>query len=279
MAARQLTFFLLLHFLALTVACSGRQPDYAANTVPAATQPGYRVVSRFPHDPAAFTQGLVYHGGFLYESTGLYGRSSLRKVAIDSGLTVATRKLKRRYFGEGLALQGETLVQLTWREGAAFAYSLDDFRKTARYPLKGEGWGLTFDGSHFIQSDGSATLSFLDPNSFRVSHRLQVREGDRPVAMLNELEMVRGEIFANILGSDRIARIDPVTGKITGWLDLAHLRGKTGSWRQAADLNGIAYDPDTDHLFITGKRWPWLFVLALEPSENPTSDPSPATYQ
>lgn len=266
MATRHPSLLLVLFFLVLTTACNGHQPDSAANAVPDATQTGYRVVNRFPHDPAAFTQGLVYHDGFLFESTGLYGRSSVRKVSIESGNVVNKRNLARRYFGEGLALRGNTLVQLTWRERKAFAYNLDDFTETTRFALKGEGWGLTFDGSHFIQSDGSSTLRFLDPGTFRERYRLTVRDDNRPVAMLNELEMVRGEIFANILGSDRIARIDPATGNVIGWLDLRPLREKTVSWHRAADLNGIAYDPDSNRLFITGKRWPWLFELALEPS-------------
>jgi len=254
---RLVCFFLILAF------ASGTDADQAtAHTK--APQLDYRVTDSFPHDRAAFTQGLLYHQGFLYESTGLYGKSALRKVEISSGKTLMRQKLGNTYFGEGLALQGNQLVQLTWREKTAFIYHLDNLEEIGRFRYGGEGWGLVFDGSHFILSDGSSLLRFLEPGTFSEIRRLRVTDNGRDVEKLNELEIVEDKLFANILGSDRIARIDLDTGTVDGWLDLSPLRGKGLSWRKAADLNGIAYDAATRRVFVTGKRWPWLFELMLE---------------
>lgn len=228
----------------------------------------YQVLNRFPHDSTAFTQGLLYHDGFLYESTGLYGESSLRKVDIASGAIVAQRQLQKRYFGEGLALRDGKLVQLTWKEGRAFVYRADNLDAIGHFSYKGEGWGLVYDGEDFILSDGSAVLRFLDGDTFREKRRILVHAGKRPVKHLNELATVKGKLFANVLGSDHILRIDPGSGNVTAVLDLTGLRGQGQSWRRARDLNGIAYDPVNDRLFVTGKHWPQLFELKLATFES-----------
>jgi len=227
---------------------------------------GYRVVRSYPHDPGAFTQGLVYHDGFLYEGTGMHGRSSIRRVRLETGEVLQMRHLDPRYFGEGIAIWRDSLIQLTWQSGIGFVYDLKSFepRRTFTYP--GEGWGLTHDGKRLIMSDGSAsgTLRFLDPQTLRETGRLTVRDGGKPVAELNELEFVKGEIYANVWNTERIARINPESGAVTGWIDLRGLLDP----REAAGvdvLNGIAYDAAKDRLFVTGKLWPRIFEIQVVP--------------
>lgn len=223
---------------------------------------GYTIVRSYPHDPGAFTQGLVYRDGFLYEGTGLNGRSSIRKVRLETGEVLQVKKLEPHYFGEGIALASNALVQLTWQSGIGFVYDEKTFERTGTFSYKGEGWGLTNDGTHLIMSDGSAQLRFLDPKTFREVRRLTVREGGQPVLQLNELEYIRGEIFANIWQSDRIARISPKTGQVTAWVDLRGLLAPSES--AGVDvLNGIAYDAAGDRLFVTGKLWPRLFHIRV----------------
>lgn len=221
----------------------------------------YRVLACHPHDPAAFTQGLIYRDGQLLESTGLNGRSSLRRVRIDTGEVLQRKDVARRYFAEGLAELGDELYQLTWESGVAFVYDATTFalKRTMRY--RGEGWGLTTNGTHLILSDGSDTLSVLDPQSFRVLSRIQVRDGDRRIERLNELEYVGGKVLANVWLTDRIAVIDPGSGQVTGWIDLTGL-GPPSQMTNAV-LNGIAYDGQTDRLFVTGKLWPVLFEIQV----------------
>jgi glutamine cyclotransferase len=221
----------------------------------------YRLLACHPHDPQAFTQGLVYRDGQLLESTGLNGRSSLRRVRLETGDVLQRKDVARRYFAEGLAALGGELYQLTWESGVAFVYDAAtfDLKRTVRY--RGEGWGLTTDGTNLILSDGSDTLSFLDPGTFRVRSRVSVRDGDRRVERLNELEFVGGKILANVWLTDRIAIIDPVSGQVTGWLDLTGL-GPASQMTNAV-LNGIAYDRDGDRLFVTGKLWPVLFEIQV----------------
>jgi glutamine cyclotransferase len=224
---------------------------------------GFEVVRSYPHDPQAFTQGLVYLDGVLYEGTGLNGRSSLRKVRLENGEVLQLQKLEERYFGEGIAVVGPAIVQLTWQSGVGFVYDRNTFQRTRTFNYQGEGWGLTYDGTRLVMSDGTATLRFLDPTTLKETGRLLVRDGARPVEKLNELEIVKGEIFANIWGSDRIARISPKTGAVTGWINLAGLLDP----RDAAGtdvLNGIAYDAAKDRLFVTGKLWPKLFEIRLK---------------
>jgi glutaminyl-peptide cyclotransferase len=224
---------------------------------------GYTVVRTYPHDPGAFTQGLQYVDGFLYEGTGQNGQSSIRKVKLASGEVVQRRDIAAEYFGEGITVWKSELVQLTWRSGVAFVYDRNTFapRRTFKYP--GEGWGLTEDGVGLIMSDGTDSLRFLDPETFAERRRLKVTALGEAVRMLNELEFVKGEVFANVWMTDDVARIDPASGRVVGWIDLRGLL--TGRERASADvLNGIAYDPAGDRLFVTGKWWPKLFEIKLQ---------------
>jgi glutamine cyclotransferase len=233
---------------------------------------GYRLLACYPHDATAFTQGLLYHEGALFESTGLNGRSSLRRVRLETGEVLQKREVARRYFAEGLAHLGGELFQLTWESGLAFVYDMRSFalRRTLQY--QGEGWGLTTDGTRLILSDGSDTLRFVDPDAFQVSRRLTVRDGGRSVARLNELEYVEGFIFANVWLTDRIAVIDPASGHVVAWLDLAGL-GPSSSAPTNAVLNGIAYDREGGRLFVTGKLWPRLYEIEVLWEDNGTRGP------
>ncbi len=227
---------------------------------------GYRVINRFPHDPTAFTQGLVYAGGVLYESTGLLGQSTLREVDLETGKVRRLVKLPARVFGEGLALWKERLVQLTWRSRVGFVFDRESFQFLRQFRYMTEGWGLAHDGKQLIMSDGSANLYFLDPETFALIDRLEVKDNGVPVAKLNELEFIKGEIFANVWETDRIARISPDTGNVLSWVDLSGLLGPVVvDKRDGSVLNGIAYDVEGDRLFVTGKRWPQLFEIQLLP--------------
>jgi glutaminyl-peptide cyclotransferase len=254
-----------LAFVTLTV--------IVAMTTPTSTQrasrsrapvAGYRVVHVFPHDSQAFTQGLVYLDGVFYEGTGLNGRSTIRKVKIETGQVMQMQKLDSQYFGEGIAILNDTLFQLTWQSGIAFLYDRATFTRTGTFSYTGEGWGLTHDGRRLIMSDGTATLRFIDPASHKEISRLAVRDGGRPVLNLNELEYIKGEVFANVWQTDRIARISPKTGEVSGWIDL---KGLLPASEQAPDavLNGIAYDAAGDRLFVTGKLWRKVFEIRIVP--------------
>lgn len=231
----------------------------------AGAQDTYRIVHTYPHDPRAFSQGLLYSDGHLYESTGLEGRSSLRMVDLTTGRVLQSVHVPSQYFAEGLAAWGSTLIQLTWQSHVAFIYDRFSFRLLRTLPFEGEGWGLTQDGKHLILSDGSADLKFLDPDTLRVVRQVHVTDQGAPVTQLNELECVRGEIYANIWHSDRIARIAPQTGKVLGWIDLAGLLPANQRSDPEAVLNGIAYDAAHDRLFVTGKLWPQLFEIKIVP--------------
>jgi glutamine cyclotransferase len=222
-----------------------------------------RVVAEFPHDPQAFTQGLVIHQGTLYEGTGLEGESSLRRVDLKSGRVKARMDLEKPYFGEGIAVLDGTIYQLTWRNRLAILYDLESmaFQRTIRYA--GEGWGLTTDGKQLILSDGSATLKYLKPATFEVTRRLTVKAGKKPIDNLNELEYINGEIWANIWHSDRIARISPETGDVLGWIDLSALWPLKERPTKEYVLNGIAYDAAEKRIFVTGKNWPKLYEIEL----------------
>ncbi|HEX8812711.1 MAG TPA: glutaminyl-peptide cyclotransferase [Terracidiphilus sp.] len=226
---------------------------------------GYTVIHTFPHDPHAFTQGLIYEDGHLYESTGQYGESSLRMVDLETGRVLQKQPVAKEYFAEGLASWGSTLIQLTWQEQTAFVYDRFSFRqlRTFRYP--GEGWGLTSDGKQLILSDGTPELRFLDPATFHELRRVTVKDHGLPVDNLNELEMVRGEIYANVWHSDKIARISPRTGAVLGWIDLTGLLPANLRSSSEAVLNGIAYDAVHDRLFVTGKLWPRLYEIRVVP--------------
>lgn len=225
---------------------------------------GYKVVASFPHDPSSFTQGLVFADGQFYESTGLEGESTLRRVEITSGQTVQRIDVPRPYFAEGLALVGDELLQLTWRHQLAFVYDRKTFKQKRTFPYKTEGWGIAYDGkSRLVMSDGSDTLTFLDPKTYAFSRTLSVRDAGRPVSNLNELEWIEGEIWANVWMTDRIARISPNTGDVTAWIDLSTLYPLAQRLPPADVLNGIAYDGATRRIYITGKKWPRLYQITV----------------
>jgi glutamine cyclotransferase len=251
----------------LPAGAAGAGPPAAAGDKPAGGTggEGFRVVRVYPHDRQAFTQGLLYRDGFLYESTGLYGFSSLRKVELATGRVVKQHRLDRRYFGEGLTDWQGTLLQLTWQSNLGFIYDLASLSLRGTFSYPGEGWGLAQDGQRLIMSDGTAELRFLDPRTRRETGRMTVRDGALPLAGLNELEVVRGEILANVYPTGRIARISPRTGRVSGWIDLTGLLSPAERQAGAEMLNGIAYDPRADRFFVTGKRWPKLYEIELLP--------------
>jgi glutamine cyclotransferase len=225
---------------------------------------GYQVVHVYPHDAKAFTQGLIYIDGHLYESTGLKGKSSLRMVDLTTGRVLQEHDVPAEYFGEGLTEWGSNLVQLTWQAHKGFVYDRFSFSLVRTFPYKGEGWGLTHDATQLIMSDGTEYLRFLDPKTFRETRRVKVtNENERGVESLNELEFIHGEIWANIWQTDRIARISPRTGKVAGWIDLSGIVNKEELQGSGAVLNGIAYDSVGDRIFVTGKLWPKLFEIRL----------------
>jgi glutamine cyclotransferase len=246
-----------------------RAADEGRTNVAAAAAPAeilnysYEVVNTFPHDRRAFTQGLVFCNGKLLESTGLFNRSSLREVELNTGKVLRQTAVAGEYFAEGLALLEGKLYQLTWKNEKGFVYDLATFRKEKEFAYTGEGWGLTTDGHFLIMSDGTSEIRFLDPATFKVDHAIHVLKGNAPQERLNELEYVKGEIFANIWKTDYIARIDPATGKVAGMIDLSHLL-PLADQAQTDVLNGIAYDAAGDRLFVTGKNWPKLFEVRLK---------------
>jgi glutaminyl-peptide cyclotransferase len=224
---------------------------------------GYKVVNSYPHDPGAYTQGLVYKDGFLFESTGLHGQSTLRKVKLETGEVVQRHALDAKYFAEGLTDLGPSLVQLTWQSNLGFVYDAKSFAVRRTFKYGGEGWGLTRDRDRLIMSDGSSTLRFLDASTFREAGAVVVTDHGNPVRDLNELEFVRGEVYANVWHTDRIARIAPSSGRVTGWIDLGGLLPERSRPDPEAVLNGIAYDSGRDRLFVTGKLWPRVFEVTI----------------
>ncbi|MFC0169642.1 glutaminyl-peptide cyclotransferase [Pseudoduganella danionis] len=226
----------------------------------------FKVVRSYPHDPQAFTEGLLYRDGFLYESTGLNGKSSIRKVNLETGAILQSKDIPPQYFGEGLTVWGNALVGLTWQTQTGFVFDLATFEMRSQFVYPGEGWGLTQNGKELIMSDGTATLRFLDPKTFLEIRRVKVTADGIAVDQLNELEVVGDEIFANIWHTSTIARIDPATGKIIGWIDLAKLYPAAGKGLNGENvLNGIAYDAEKKRLFVTGKLWPKLYEIKLVP--------------
>jgi len=224
----------------------------------------YQVIHTYPHDPTGFTQGLIYVDGHLYESTGLNGRSSLRMDDLTSGRVLQKYDVPAEYFAEGLTDWGSNLIQLTWKAHKGFVYDRFTFSVLRTLQYEGEGWGLTHDRTQLIMSDGTSYLRFLDPKSFRETRRIHViDERGRSVENLNELEYVRGEIYANVWGSDFIVRISPRTGKVLGWTQLGGIIDKRELASPDAVLNGIAYDSAGDRLFVTGKLWPKLFEIKI----------------
>ena len=246
---------------ALVVACGAadREP-VAARDIPVYS---VKIVNVYPHDTGAFTQGLVYDDGFLYEGTGQLGASSIRKVKLETGEVLREQKLGDQYFGEGVALVGDRLVQLTWTSRVGFVFEKETLREIGRFEYLTEGWGLTYDGARLIMSDGSANLQFLDPSTYQYRGFVTVRAGDIPVQRINELEYVDGEIFANIWPGNRIARIDLSTGAVVGWIEVPTLLKPEDLGSEIDVLNGIAWDAEGRRLFLTGKLWPKLFEVEI----------------
>ena len=239
-------------------------PATEAQRQPAPVQ-SFKVVATFPHDPGAFTQGLVFAEGEFYESTGLNGESSVRRVEIATGKVLQEVKVDSAFFAEGLALVGDELLQLTWQHQRGFVYDRKTFAQKRTFPYQGEGWGLAYDpAGGLVMSDGSDTLRFLDPKTQAMTKTLRVRDAGRPVSQLNELEWVEGESWANVWMTDRIARISPKSGEVTAWLDLSSLWPRSQRQPPADVLNGIAYDKATRRIFVTGKKWPRLYQISVQ---------------
>jgi glutamine cyclotransferase len=227
----------------------------------------YEVIRAYPHDPEAFTQGLVYQEGFLYEGTGIWGESSLRKVELHAGRALKLYKLPEEYFGEGITIWGDKIIPLTWRSQAGFVYHKETFELLRTFSYPTEGWGITHDGKKLIMSDGTNTLYLWNPETFEEIGRIEVYDRATPVNLLNELEFVDGLIFANVWQTDRIAVIDLRTGRVGAWIDLTGLLKPEDRTGDEDVLNGIAYDAQKDRLFVTGKYWPKLFEVELVPSD------------
>jgi glutamine cyclotransferase len=223
----------------------------------------YNIVHTYPHDRNAFTEGLVFEDGVLYEGTGLLGQSTLRRVELETGDILQIRELSAEFFGEGITIYGDKIIQLTWQSHVGFVYDKNSFELIQEFNYSTQGWGITHDGTRLIMSDGTSTLHFLDPQTFEEIGQLEVFDNDGPVTKLNELEYVQGEIYANVWQTDRIAIIAPETGRVVGWVDLRGLLTAEGRSEPVDVLNGIAYDAGTDRLFVTGKLWPKLFEIKL----------------
>lgn len=254
----------LLAAVAFVVAASSLRGQSTAKPTFSRHADTYQVVHTYPHDSNAFTQGLIYLDGRLYESTGLNGRSSLRMVDLSTGKVLQKYDLPAEYFGEGLTDWGSTLIQLTWKAHKAFVYDRFSFSLLRTFEYEGEGWGLTHDRAQLIMTDGTSYLRFLDPKSFRQTRRIQVvDETGKGIENLNELEYIHGDVYANIWGTNEIIRISLRTGKVLGWIDLSGIIDKRELSGPDAVLNGIAYDAGGDRLFITGKLWPKLFEIKV----------------
>jgi len=253
--------------LCLVLLLFSHVPGESAYQTPSRHTPeyGFKTIQSFPHDPTAFTQGLAYRDGFLYEGTGRNGHSSIRKLRLETGEVVQHVDLPAEFFGEGITLFGNKIVQLTWQSGKGFVYNLDDFRLLREFSYTGEGWGLTTNGSEILMSDGTDEIRVLDGNTLRDKRWLRVHDGRIAITQLNELEMVEGEIFANVWHTNRIARISPLDGTVTGWIDLTGILSPIYRLDEEAVLNGIAYDPVRKRLFVTGKLWPRLFEIQVVP--------------
>ena len=250
--------FLVLFFLLLSINSCLSYPHQ--DSIPVLK---YEIIEPFPHDPGAFTQGLVWQDGFLYEGTGLYGESSLRKVELETGMILKQYNLPDDFFGEGIAIFKNRIYQLTWKAKTGFIYQLDTFDQISSFTYSYEGWGITHDGKNLIISDGTAILHFVDPSTMEEIKKIEVHENGVPVNQINELEYINGKIYANIWQTEQIAVIEPQSGKVIAWLDLSGILNFVDmDESQKIDvLNGIAYDSESDCLFITGKLWPVLFQM------------------
>ena len=225
----------------------------------------YNVVNLYPHDETAFTQGLVFENGVLYEGTGRRGQSTLRRVELDTGSITQLYDLPNDFFGEGITIFGDKIVQLTYTSGKGFVYNKDSFELLQTFEYSTPGWGITHNGTSLIMSDGTATLYFLDPETFQTLGQVEVYD-EEPVTQLNELEYINGRVYANIWHEDKIAIINPQTGQVTGWIDLEGIRDLVNQVTSDV-LNGIAYDQNANRLFVTGKLWSKLFEIELVPTQ------------
>jgi len=226
---------------------------------------GYKIVNTYPHDTNSFTQGLIFDKGVLYESTGLNGHSAVKIVDLKTGKTLKSHELPDNYFGEGIAIIENKIIQLTWRSKTGFVYDKKTLKLIKKFSYQTQGWGITYDGKYLIISDGSAVLYFMDPNTFKVVGTLEVHGDSGKVSKLNELEYINGEIYANIWGIEKIARINPKTGRVTAWINLSGLLSDQDKKNRVDVLNGIAFNSDKGSLFVTGKLWPKLFEIELVP--------------
>ena len=240
--------------------CSNLEFPTTFNVIPVYT---YQVLNTYPHDMSAFTEGLVFEDGVLYEGTGLYGYSNLRRVELETGKVLQIRELPSQHFGEGITIYKNKIIQLTWKSHLGFVYDKYNFKLLQEFNYPNEGWGITYDGNCLIMSDGTSILHFLDPETFEEISQIEVHENNIPVTKINELEYVQGEIFANIWLTERIARINPLTGQVTGWIDLKGILSPEDRSEKVDVLNGIAYDAKNNRLLVTGKFWPKLFEIEL----------------
>ena len=260
---------LLMALGIVVVSCSSSPaspiPSTSADSTNSGVIPvyGYEVIHSYPHDRNAYTQGLVFEQGALYEGTGLFGGSSLRKVDLATGNVLQILQLPSQYFGEGMTICGDKIVQLTWRSNVGFVYDKESFELLRQFYYSTEGWGITYDGKRLVMSDGTFRLYFMAADTFQVTGSIEVYDEQGPVTRLNELEYIGGEIYANVWQTDRIARIAPETGKVTGWIELKGLLNTEPYSEPVDTLNGIAYDSENDRLFVTGKLWPRLFEVRL----------------
>lgn len=262
-----LIFALLLIITAVILTCVFYKPGEIHSSLPEelTSYMTYEILNTFPHDPQAFTQGLVFHEGYLYESTGLYGESSLRKVDLESGEILERVDLPDQIFAEGMVIFEDHIFQLTWREKIGFVYDLEDFLLINQFFYPVEGWGLTHDGQDLIFSDGTSSLYFMNRYTFEILGSITVTDQGQEIQRLNELEYIQGEIFANIWGTDDIIRIDPETGQVLGWIDMSGILPDELRTADTDVLNGIVYNLEEDRLFITGKCWPRLYEIQLIP--------------
>ena len=249
--------------VSILVLLNNNKPQATPQVTPRYT---YAIINTYPHDPNAFTEGLVYSDGFLYESTGLNSASSLRRVDLTTGSVQQEVTLPNQYFGEGITIVNNTVIQLTWQSNIGFIYNKTSFAVIGNFTYPTEGWGLTFNGTHLIMSDGTNNIYFLDPTTFERTGQIQVHDGNKTVVNINELEYVNGDIFANIWQTSTIAIINPQTGQVKGWIDLTGLSSENNSNSEAV-LNGIAYDQKNDRLFVTGKDWANLYEIRIMPQE------------
>jgi glutamine cyclotransferase len=266
---RFLKIFFVSNLVLLSLFCTGCCSNLASsidmNAIPVYT---YQILNTYPHDQSAFTEGLVFEDGVIYEGTGLYKYSNLRRVELETGKILQIRELSNQYFGEGITIYGNKIIQLTWKSHLGFVYDKYNFKLLQEFNYPTEGWGITYDGDFLIMSDGTSTLHFLDPETFEEMSQIEVYENDIPVTKINELEYVQGEIFANIWLTERIARINPLTGQVTGWIDLKGILSPEDYSEKVDVLNGIAYDAKSNRLWVTGKFWPKLFEIELIKDES-----------